>query len=321
MNLKKALTAAGAAVGGVGAVGAANRKLQNPEPLDQPLAGEDRVYRWRGMDVSYVEYGDPSDEDLLLVHGMNAAGTSMEFAEVWEQLAEDYHVVAPDLPGFGRSDRPPLVYSASLYEAFLADFARDVTDEPTCLASSLSGAYAVAAAETAGVSELILVCPTATTMPGGRKLWLRTLLRTPLLGTGVFNLIGSRKSIDYFGADHGFYDVENKPDALTAYQHRSAHRPGARYAPASFVSGYLDADVDLETAIGDLDVPVTLVWGRETELTPLRDGRDLAEATDASLVVVDYAKLQPHVEHPAQFLHGLDRSREGERPDALVGGE
>jgi len=319
MNLKKPLAAAGALVGGGGLAAAANRKLRNDAALDQPLPGEDRVYRWRGMDVSYVEYGDPADEDLLLVHGMNAAGTSMEFAEVWEQLAEEYHVVAPDLPGFGRSDRPPLVYSASLYEAFLADFARDVTDDPICLASSLSSAHAVSAADTAGFSELILVCPTATTMPGGRKLWLRTLLRTPLVGTAAFNLIGSRKSIDYFGADHGFYDVENKPETLTAYQYRSAHRPGARYAPASFVSGYLDADLDLETAIANLNVPVTLVWGRETELTPLRDGRDLATATGASLVVVDYAKLQPHVEHPEQFLDGLRQSREGARADAVVG--
>jgi len=318
MNPKKALAAAGAAVGSVGAVEAANRKLRNGAPLDQPLPGEDRVYRWRGMDVSYVEYGDPADEDLLLVHGMNAAGTSMEFAEIWEQLAEEYHVVAPDLPGFGRSDRPPLVYSASLYEAFLADFARDVTADPICLASSLSSAYAVAAAETADFSELVLVCPTATTMPGGRKLWLRTLLRTPLLGTAAFNLIGSRKSIDYFGADHGFYDVENKPAALTTYQYRSAHRPGARYAPASFVSGYLDADLDLESAVADLEIPVTLVWGRETEMTPLRDGRDLAEATGASLVVVDYAKLQPHVEHPQQFLDGLRQSRQSTRADAVV---
>ncbi len=309
MNLKKGLASVGLAVGGLGAAAVVNDRLRRSSELDQPLPGEDRVYRWRGMDVSYVEHGDPADEDLLLLHGMNAAGTSMEFAEVWSDLAEEYHVVAPDFPGFGRSDRPPLVYSASLYEAFVADFARDVVDDPVCLASSLTGAYAVAAADVAEFSEFVLVCPTAATMPGGRKLWLRTALRSPVLGTAAFNLIGSRASIDYFGADHGFYDIENKPTALTEYQYRSAHRPGARFAPASFVSGYLDPDLDLTDAIGALDVPVTLVWGRETELTPLREGRELAEATGASLVVVDYAKLQPHVEHPDEFLEALELGR------------
>jgi len=309
MNVKKALGTAGLAVGGLGVAAVVNDRLRRSSELDQPLPGEDRVYRWRGMDVSYVEHGDPADEEMLLLHGMNAAGTSREFAEVWSALAEDYHVVAPDFPGFGRSDRPPLVYSASLYEAFVADFARDVTDDPICVASSLSSAYAVAAADVAEFSEFVLICPTASTMPGDRNIWVRTLLRSPVVGTAAFNLIGSRKSIDYFAADHGFYDVENKPRDLTDYQYRSAHRPGARFAPASFVSGYLDPDLDLETAIADLDVPVTLVWGRETELTPLRDGRDLAERTGASLIVVDYAKLQPHVEHPEEFLEALELGR------------
>jgi len=309
MNVKKTLATAGAVVGGAGAVAVINERLRRSSELDQPLPGEDRVYRWRGMDVSYVEMGDPSDEDLLVLHGINAAATSMEFSEVWSDLAEEYHVVAPDLPGFGRSDRPPLVYSAALYEAFLADFARDVTDEPICLASSLTSAYAVEAADVADVSELVLICPTASTMPGGRKLWLRTLFRSPVIGAAAFNLIGSRRSIDYFGADHGFYDVTNKPQELTQYQYQAAHRPGARFAPASFVAGYLDADVDLGAALADLDVPTTLVWGRESETTPLRDGRDLADESGASLVVVDYAMLQPHVEHPDEFLKAVELGR------------
>jgi pimeloyl-ACP methyl ester carboxylesterase len=309
MNLKKTLATGALVVGGLGVVATANDRLRRTSELDQPLPGEDRVYRWRGMDVPYVEYGDPADEDLLLVHGVNAAATSMEFTAVWEDLAEEYHVIAPDLPGFGRSDRPPLVYSAALYEAFVADFARDVTDDPICLASSLSGAYAVQAADIADFAELILVCPTANPMPGGRRLPLRTLLRSPVVGTAAFNLLGSRRSIDHFGSDHGFYDVANKPAALSEYQYRTAHRPGARFAPASFVSGYLDADVDLGEAIADLDVPVTLVWGREAEITPLRDGRDLAGRPGASLVVVDYAKLQPHVEHPEEFLEAIELGR------------
>jgi pimeloyl-ACP methyl ester carboxylesterase len=308
MKIKTALKTAGAVAGGVGLTALANRVLQRDTALDQPLAGEDRVYRWRGLDVSYTEYGDPAKPDLLLLHGINAAGTSKEFEPVWEALAEDYHVVAPDLPGFGRSDRPPLAYSASLYESFVADFASDVTEDAVCVASSLTSAYAVAAAETAEFSELVLVCPTTSTMPGGRKLWLRSLFRAPLVGTALFNLVGSRRSIDHFGDDHGFYDISRKPESLARYQYETAHRPGARFAPASFVSGYLDSDLDLGAALADLDVDVTLVWGRETETTPLKAGRELADEADASLVVVDYAMLQPHVEHPEEFLEAVERS-------------
>jgi hypothetical protein len=47
---------------------------------------------------------------------------------------------------------------------------------------------------------------------------------------------------------------------------------------------------------------VTIVWGREAEITPLSRGRTLAESADARLVVFDDAKLLPHVEFPAAFL-------------------
>jgi len=53
-------------------------------------------------------------------------------------------------------------------------------------------------------------------------------------------------------------------------------------------------------------VPVTLVWGREAEINPLSEGRDLAEEADARLVVVDYARLLPHAEHPDEFLDAVE---------------
>jgi pimeloyl-ACP methyl ester carboxylesterase len=297
--------AALATAGTLGLAAAANRAVSGSAgPLSPPLPGETHTYHWRGIDVSYTEAGDPDDPDVLLVHGVNAAATSKEFEPVFEALAEDHHVVAPDLPGFGLSDRPPLVYSADLYESVLADFASDLTDGAVCIASSLSAAYAVAVAEEAGFRRLVLVSPTTSGMPG-RNLALRTLLRSPVLGTGLFNLIGSKLSIRYFGGDHGYYDLDRKPEGLAEYQWQSAHQGGARYAPASFVSGYLNSEVDLAGRLRDLDVPTTLVWGREAEITPLSEGRDLAEEADCRLVVVDYAKLQPHAEHPEQFLEAI----------------
>ncbi len=317
-GMNRKLAGALAVVGGGLGLAAVNRGLAaRADDLAAPLPGEARTYRWRGLDVAYTEAGDPDDQDLLLVHGLNAAATSREFEPVVEALAEEFHVVAPDLPGFGRSERPPMVYSGSLYESFLADFAADTTDDAVCVAASLSGAYAVSAADDDRVdfSRLVLVCPTATTMPG-RRLWLRTLFRTPLLGTALYNLIASRPSISYFANDHGYYDPDRKPEGLEDYQWQTAHQPGARYAPASFISGYLDSEVDMERAIADLDVPTTLVWGRESEITPLSKGRDIAAATGCRLVVVDYATLQPHAEHPERFLEIMEDETGAELTDA-----
>jgi len=300
---------AGAAVGAVGLTAVANRFLASRAgDLEPPLAGDHETYRWRGFDIAYTEAGDPEDPDLLLLHGVNASGSSHEFRHVFDDLAEDYHVVAPDLPGFGRSDRPPLLYSGPLYATFVEDFARDLTGDATVVASSLAGAYATAAAGSVDFAELILVCPTATTFPG-RRPWLRTAFRAPLVGEALYNLITSKASIRYFNADHGYYDEANVTDELVDYQWQTSHQPGARYAPGSFVGGFLDLDVDLGDELSNVDEPVTLVWGREASITPLEGGQKLAEAADARLVVFDESDVQPHVEHPAQFVRQVLRDR------------
>jgi pimeloyl-ACP methyl ester carboxylesterase len=249
------------------------------------------------------------------MHGLNASGSSYEFRHVFADLAEDYHVVAPDLPGFGRSDRPPLLYSGPLYATFVEDFARDVTEDATVVASSLSGAYATAAAKSVDFDELVLVCPTATTFPGQRA-WLRTAFRAPLLGEALFNLVTSKASIRYFNADHGYYDADNITDDLVDYQWRTSHQPGARYAVGSFVGGYLDLDIDLGNELSKLDESVTLVWGRQARITPLEGGQKLAEAANARLLVFDECDVQPHVEHPDQFVRQV--LREQLDPDATT---
>ena len=296
-------------VAGVGAVGLAavgNRLTgRRVDELEPALSGDQRTYRWRGMDVAYTEAGDPESPDLLLLHGVNAAASSQEFAEVFDDLAEHYHVVAPDLPGFGLSDRPPLLYSGSLYTAFVTDFARDVTEDATCVASSLSAAYAVEAAGEDVFSRLVLVCPTAETMSEARPL-VRSLVRTPLVGTALYNLIASKPSIRYFSADHSYYDTDEMSPEEIEYLWETSHQPGARFAPASFIGGFLDRPMDLGEELSELDIPVTLVWGREADVTPLAEGRDLADGANAKLVVIDRARLLPHAEHPQQFVEILE---------------
>ncbi|MFB6192056.1 MAG: alpha/beta fold hydrolase [Haloarculaceae archaeon] len=304
MKLRNALVAG---AGTLGAAALANRALRREATdLDPPLGRAQETYRWRGFDVAYTEAGDPEDPDLVLLHGINAAGSSHEFRYVIDDLADNYHVLAPDLPGFGRSDRPPLVYSGSLYTTFVGEFLADTAVDPTVVASSLTGAYAAVAAreEDLRLRELVLICPTADTIPG-RRTWLRTLFRSPVVGEALFNLLVSKPSIRYFLTDHGFADPRKITDEWVEYDHAVTHLPGARFAPASFVSGFLDLDVDLGEVLSDLDVPITVAWGREADLPPLDVGRELAERVDARLVVFDDADLLPHAEFPEQFADML----------------
>ena len=299
---------AGSALLGVGAIAALNTGLRYEGELESPLDGDDGVFRWRGMDIAYTEAGNPDDPDLVLLHGINAAGSSGEWRAVFDDLAAKHHVIAPDFPGYGRSDRPPLRYSAALYEDFVHDFLLEF-DEPAVVASSLSAAYAARAAagdesatDDVTLSGFVGVCPTTVAGPSPPKSWLRELVRSPLVGDALFNLITSKPSIRYFNADHGYDDPASPSEEWIDYEWRTTHVENARFAPASFISGYLNSDLDLAAALADLDVPPTIVWGREAEVSPLTEGRELADASDARLVVFDRAKLLPHVEHPDRFV-------------------
>ena len=285
-----------------GAVAAVRGLRNSAGVLEPPLDADVERFRWRGIDVRYAEAGDPTDPTLVLLHGVNAAGSAGEFRETFADLAADHHVVAPDLPGFGTADRPPLRYSARFYEEFVAAFIAEF-DRPRVLASGLTGAYAVAAArdDPDSVADLTLVCPTAVAGPDPPKAAVRELLRAPVVGELLHAALVSRPSIRYFNADHGYYDPDQPDEAWVDYEWRAAHQPGARHAVAAFVAGFLNSEVDLATALADLSdagVETTLVWGREATVTPLADGRALAEAADCRLVVVDDAMLLPHVEFP-----------------------
>lgn len=300
MKLRNVLAGA---VGMVGATALANRLLQSRADGFEPfLDGEQGTYRWRGFDIAYTELGDGDDEDLLLLHGISAGASNHEFYRVADRLAEQYHVIAPDLPAFGHSDRPPLLYSASLYETFVGDAIADLCeDDPVVVASSLTGSYAASAAADAAVDRLVLICPTDETT-GEQRVWVRGLLRSPLLGEALFNCLVSKPALRYFNTEHAYDDPANLTPAVVEYEWQSAHQPGARFAPASFVAGFLDPEASLAEHLAGVDAPVTLVWGRNADLPPLSTGRSIAEAADTGLVVVDRAKLLPHVEHPDQFV-------------------
>ncbi|WFU11253.1 alpha/beta hydrolase (plasmid) [Rhizobium sp. CB3090] len=58
-----------------------------------------------GLGVYYREAGDRKKPTLLLLHGFPSSGHM--FRDLIPALAADFHLVAPDLPGFGQTDLPP----------------------------------------------------------------------------------------------------------------------------------------------------------------------------------------------------------------------
>lgn len=58
------------------------------------------------LDIFYREAGDPSKPTILLLHGFPTS--SFMFRNLIPKLADSFHVVAPDYPGFGYSSMPKI---------------------------------------------------------------------------------------------------------------------------------------------------------------------------------------------------------------------
>lgn len=56
------------------------------------------------LNIFYREAGDPQNPTMLLLHGFPSA--SHMFRDLMPRLAQDFHLIAPDYPGFGQSSLP-----------------------------------------------------------------------------------------------------------------------------------------------------------------------------------------------------------------------
>ena len=69
-----------------------------------PFATRYRTVTVQGLEVFYREAGDPSRPTLVLLHGFPSS--SFMFRELIGELADRFHLIAPDHVGFGRSAMP-----------------------------------------------------------------------------------------------------------------------------------------------------------------------------------------------------------------------
>ena len=59
-----------------------------------------------GVEIFYREAGDKSKPTLVLLHGYPTS--SHMFRNLIKDLSDDFHLIAPDYPGYGRSEQPPI---------------------------------------------------------------------------------------------------------------------------------------------------------------------------------------------------------------------
>lgn len=229
--------------------------------------------------------GSPDAPTVVFLHGWGCEGKT--FGRLLDTAGEKYPVLAPDLPGFGASDEPPVPWS--------------VTDYADLVQEYLSAN---------GVREVILVGHSF----GGRvifKLASREDLPFRVQKIVLFDAAGikPRHGIGYYCKVYSYkagkavlsWKPVKKlfPDALDRFR---AGKGSSDYASASDVM-----KATLSKAVGEdlshhfpaIKAPTLLVWGTNDTATPLSDAlRMEKELPDAGLVRCEGAGHFSFLEQP-----------------------
>lgn len=285
-------------------------------PPAQP--GERRETERRAGRLSYYVAG--SGRPLLLIHSINAAASAYEMRPLFERLARHRRVYAPDLPGYGFSDRSPRDYSIRLFTDAIHDMTdaivEDVGEGPVdALALSLSAEFLARAAREnpARFATLAMVTPTGF-MKGSHKKrgpagssrevpGVHRVLSAGFVGRKLFDALTSKISIRYFlQRTFGRKDV---PEEMVAYDWASARQPGARYAPFAFLSGKLFA-ADVRDLYEGLTLPTYVLHGTKGDFRDFSEA-DWAIARDNWLFSAFDTGALVHMEKPDEFLGAYER--------------
>lgn len=256
---------------------------------------------------------------LLMVHSVNAAASAAELRPLHEHYGRQRPVYAPDLPGFGLSDRGARDYTPRLMtdalHAVLDAIARDHGPGPVdAIALSLGCEFlARAAVERPGaLRSVALVSPTGFSGrrrrrgPPGSTLqvaWLYRTLSRPWLGEPLFRLLTRPGVIRYFL--RRTFGSRRIDEALWAHDVATARAPGAWRAPVAFLSaGLFSADVN--SLYEALREPVWMCHGVRGDFTDYR-GRDSVEDRAHWRFEVFDSGAIPWFEDTPGFIRAYDR--------------
>lgn len=238
--------------------------------------------------------GDP----VLLVHGWSGSG--YDWTRLIPQLSDSYHVFAPDLPGFGRSDKPGIDYTLDYYVKFIDDFANEVGMDSFHLAGNsmggqISAAYSLAFPEkvrtlalldAAGVTEGVPAVFGAGRFPRSIE---RLMARTPLrLFAWHYRKVGP------------YYDPSWMTDEdIREHYHSYGNRPAAHAAASCLKNILLAVDARLDEKLEGLSLPSLIIWGKEDPMLPLVMGDEFKRLIKGSTIeVIDMCGHCPQEEHP-----------------------
>ncbi len=264
-------------------------------------------------------YADSSGEGrpLVLIHSINAAGSSYEMRPLFEHYHGKRPVYALDLPGFGFSERADREYSPALYAQAVIDLLEQRIGVPAdVIALSLGSEFAARAAYLRPdlFHSLTLISPSGFTRRENTKASQRAsgssasdtalaLFRFPLWSQGLYDVLTTHSSIRYFLKQ----SFEGVPDeGMIAYDYLTAHQRGARFAPFYFVSGKLFSRHIREEVYEKLTLPVLVLYDRDEFVRFDMLPHMLEQCPNWRAVRITPTRGLPHFEQLPSVVNALD---------------
>jgi pimeloyl-ACP methyl ester carboxylesterase len=245
------------------------------------------------------ETGRDKPRAVLLVHGINGDGRTDWRAQI-PALAEEFHVIVVDLPGFGQSDRGNDLYSVENYARFLQFVvARYAKGRVSLVGHSLGGAVVL------WYSQIDAVRVDRVVVVGVAGILHRLTLANRAAGGGMSDLFGTtgERAEAYLRRLAGkvleeFERVPMDADAvLNDPQKRAEHFRGD---PAR-IAGFALATTDFTSILPAVSAPTLLIWGEHDKVAPIRTAQVLIARLPHARLATLPAGHSPMRETPEHF--------------------
>ena len=263
---------------------------------------EHKTLRVWGLTVRYVEAGE--GPVVLLLHGL-AASLLTWYCNIDVLADAGYRVIAPDLPGYGDSDKPShLDYDPESAANFVYDFSQELGLDRFHLVGSsagglIAGLFALEYPEM--VEKMVLVGSGGF----GRKVsWFLRVMSIPVVGDLIYQpWLNTRMGV----TKYLFYRPPAILEELLPEMDRVKLLPGARAAMLRSMRssinlwGLRKPWYILERLKGS-EVPLMTVWGANDIIIPLSHAEAVRRELPKSVVrIIPECGHWPQMEKPGQF--------------------
>lgn len=265
-----------------------------------------------GINIQCYYAGEGTDT-ILLLHGAGVDSALMSWAEVIPLLSEKYRVIAPDLPGYGDSDRIDGEYSLLFYTEIIKGVVEAFQCGPVILAGlSLGGGISLnMALEYPELVKLLIPVDSWGIFPRLPYHRLTYWYTRSKVNEKLYKWTGKYDWLVRWSLASSLIGDKSKiTDALTAEVQRAMLEPGAGQPFISFQKSEITKDglkTDLFSRLGEIMIPTLLIHGSQDKAVPLKDAVAASKLIpDCELYIMKGCKHWPQKERPEEFSQAVD---------------